>query len=1214
MSSATPVAAAGSIGDRTDPQRLSDIVRRRRGGLLASAALAIVAGAAALGPYVAVYLVAVELFDRDPGEASDPGRIAAIAVGTAIALVVRALAAGLSTHVAHVTAYRVLADLRTAIVHQIRRLPLGTVQSRSTGDMKRLLHDDVEQLEEALAHGIPDIAAAVAVPVTTTALLFVVDWRLALVALASLVALVVVSAIGMVLAQKDNLAQAEHLVTISSAISSYVDGIKVIRGFLRPDLGYDQARAAVALGVEIGDRPRHSPVRWLVAAMMVATGFAIAALLPIAGHRFVDGGIGLPTLALFLLVGLGYLTPIIGLVGVLATVMVRVQFSTGRIQALLAEVPLAEPQRPRIPDAFDVRFDGVTFGYREDRPVLRAFDLELPAGSTTALVGATGAGKSTVARLLSRFWDVNEGSVTIGGVDVRDIAADDLARLVATVQQDEYIFSATLLENVRIGRPAASDAEVIEAATRARLAEVADRLPDGWNTPIDAGGGRLSGGQRQRISIARALLRAAPIIVLDEATAALDADTERATLEALAELADGRTVIAIAHRLATVVGSDHVVLLDDGTVVDQGTHDDLLARSDGYRRLWGAYTAAGGWRLGGQSDETPAELLAEPVAPPAAVGATVPDDAEAIVVSGVGDMTFGRQWRALFGRGWPEMRRRGLVRLVIEALLRSAPLTAVFLMLDGAVEQLTGGSAVTHSRVWVLTGLLVVLLAARVVAIERANDVAWDVAGRAKGDLQHSVLSRLRRVPLGFFNRADNASLSTLVTNDIVMVDFQNVPGQVAAALIQPVYAAVILAVIDWRLALAALVGIPIFLAVTVWADRAFHRTFAAMFGTRIRSTAALLEQVRGASVLRGSPDALPSRRADAAIEDLRQASVDLSVRSTPATSAASVAAQLGLVALIVVGAGLYDAGRVSASTLLLFLVVSLALYQPIQEIVTLAGYRRNQQQIAKRVAMVWDEPVLPEPGEPRQPADASVEFRNVTFSYGSDDQDATLAGVSFVARPGTVTALVGPSGAGKSTVANLVARYWDVDDGAVLIGGTDVRELGSAAVMANVATVYQEVYLFADTVRANVTLGRPDATDEEVAAALAAAQCDFVAELPDGLDTLVGEGGVSLSGGQRQRLSIARALLKDAPIVVLDEAVAAVDPVTEVRIQAALEHLLAGRTVIVVAHRLSTVTDVDQVVVLAGGRVDAVGTHDEVFASSDVYRRLWGEVARAPT
>lgn len=326
-----------------------------------------------------------------------------------------------------------------------------------------------------------------------------------------------------------------------------------------------------------------------------------------------------------------------------------------------------------------------------------------------------------------------------------------------------------------------------------------------------------------------------------------------------------------------------------------------------------------------------------------------------------------------------------------------------------------------------------------------------------------------------------------------------------------------------------------------------------------------------------------------------------MSVRATPATTLGTISIESGQAVLILVGGVLFAAGTVSAPVLLVFLFLTLTIYQPIQELTVLVGYRRSQQNIAARVAEIWDAPVLEEPptaSAPFAPHGTAVAFDDVTFSYVLSDAPA-LAHASFTADEGAVTALVGRSGSGKSTIAHLIARFWDVDAGSVSIGGADVREIGSAGVLDAVAMVEQDVFLFDATVRLNVTLGRPEANDDEIWAALRDAQCDdVVAALPDGLDTELTENGADLSGGQRQRLAIARALLKDSPVVILDEAASAVDPGTEERIQEALSRLMRGRTVIVIAHRISTVTAAHRIVVVDDGRVVATGTHAALLES----------------
>lgn len=283
-----------------------------------------------------------------------------------------------------------------------------------------------------------------------------------------------------------------------------------------------------------------------------------------------------------------------------------------------------------------------------------------------------------------------------------------------------------------------------------------------------------------------------------------------------------------------------------------------------------------------------------------------------------------------------------------------------------------------------------------------------------------------------------------------------------------------VLVVVDWRLALAALVGLPLFWGLTVWSDRIHARVFADLHDARGRASAAMVEQARSAAVLRANPASAMAQRYRDAVDGLARASTAMSVRASPAQAAGSVAIESGQVVLILVGSGLYAAGSLSAATFLVFLVLSLALYQPVQELTILAGYRRNQQQIAARLAQVWDAPVLPEPSRPRTPSGYAVEFDHVGFRYESGTERA-LDEVSFRAEEGTVTALVGRSGSGKSTIAHLISRRWDPESGSIRIGGVSIPELGSRQVLDAVATVDQDSYLFDQSVRDNLVLGRPD-------------------------------------------------------------------------------------------------------------------------------------------
>ncbi|MEM8922165.1 MAG: ABC transporter ATP-binding protein [Actinomycetota bacterium] len=1218
---------------------LSEVVARRRLWLGVSAVTAIGGALVGLVPYVVVYLIAVDLFD-DGGP--DRERTLFLATIAGIAVISQIALNTLANYVSHVAAYRVLSDLRLALADRLARMPLGRVKERSSGHLKNVLQDDVEQMELGLSHAIPDVASAVAVPVASLAVMFWIDWRMGLGALAVIVLSMIILSGAAARAAGYAPIESAAKSDLTTSVVSYLRGMPVVRGFVRGGQAYDQADRAIA-EVERIELLKMSRGRVFVAAASALIGTSTVILLPLGLFLVDRGSLSTAEFVFFILIGVAFAQPLVNMTLTLAVLQYQIEAGAKNIGRILAEPDLPRATATERPTGFRLEIDDVGFRYPNPpgaseeagdggsasdadddqtpstrRPsVLTGVSLDIPEGTSIALVGASGAGKSTMLRLLARFYDVTEGSIRLGGVDLRAMDPTDLMRRIAFVQQDDFLFNDTVLENIRLARPSATDEEVIEAARSARVVDFIDLLDDGWQTVLGPDGTQLSGGQQQRISAARAFLKQSDVILLDEATSFLDPESEEAVGLALAELRRSRTVVTVAHRLGSVADYDTIVVLEDGRIEAMGRHAELLESSPRYRDMWAAYKEAQGWRL--TSDAGPAEVTVIPdaatapavVSPADGNGDGTTGDASVSVtpvVDDLGERNLFGQWLALLGRKRPTLWRRGLWRIMVEGMLVSAPLPVIYFALLAVLDDdRDPASPLVYGAV------LVAIVIGRWAAGLTVATVWWPVAMRAISDLQRSVLAQLRRIPLGVFDRMSVGRLTTLVGSDLPLIDFINIPSRLIVAATQPLIAAVFLLVLDWPLALAALAGLPLFLLLLWWSDRVERSVLIELLERRQRAATDLLEFVEGTAVIRAYPDAPQASRYQRAVEELRRASVRASIRVSPVVALGRAVLEVGFAAILAVGALRVLSDDLSASAYLLTMIFAFNLYRPYQELIALSGYRHLQSRVASQVAEVWEAPVLPPGSSSATPRVGVVEFDEVDFSYADDGDAETLRNISFRAEPGTVTALVGPSGAGKSTIANLVARFWDVDGGAIRIDGHDVRSLPSTELLAAVTTVYQDVFLFPDTVRANLTLGAPEATDDDIRRVLRAAQAwDVVQALPDGLDTVIGDGGAQLSGGEAQRLSIARALLKDSPILLLDEAVASVDPETEVRIQAALSSLVAGRTVLVIAHRLNTIANADQIVVLDSGRLDGAGSHADLLVDSPTYARLWAAHERA--
>ena len=519
------------------------------------------------------------------------------------AYAVKILLFSLSTGASHSMAYTILEGLRLRLADRFLHAPLGNVEDHSIGEIKSMMVDKIENLEPPLAHMIPEGAGHIVLPIVSIAALAVIDWRLALASLVTFPLSFVCMGLTFKISGKNFVKYDESASYMNSTIVEYIEGIEVIKAFGRAGVSYEKYAGAIT-------DFRTFVVKWLsstFATMKLSFALFPSTLigtLPVALALANGGAITAPQAALAVMLS-------ISMVGSLAKLEVfsenmrQVKFTVENLEEFLEMPELPEPAERAEVAHTDVELKKVRFSYTGDEKdeLLHGVDLKLPEGSFTALVGPSGGGKSTVAKLIARFWDVTSGSIPIGGVNVKDMPLSQLSEYVSFVTQDNFLFACSLLENIRLGNPNASDEEVKAAARAAQCEEFISRLPQGYDTPAGEAGKRLSGGEKQRIAIARMMLKNAPIVILDEATAFTDPENEDKIQQSIAALTRGKTLLVIAHRLSTIRNADNIVVLKNGAFLAQGTQEELLRSCPLYHDMWQAHIGAKDWAVSSNEKE-----------------------------------------------------------------------------------------------------------------------------------------------------------------------------------------------------------------------------------------------------------------------------------------------------------------------------------------------------------------------------------------------------------------------------------------------------------------------------------------------------------------------------------------------------------------------------------------------------------------------------------
>lgn len=566
--------------------RLLEIAGRKKGLLAVAAVLAIVHALLSLVPYILVFYIVKELTK----DAIDFHIIKTYLGYAVLAAVVSMLFLFVSGMASHVAAFNILKELRRFIVDKVGRMPMGYLNNRNSGALKKVLSDDVERIESFIAHQIPDFVKGISIPLITITFLFWQDWRLAAISFVPLLVLAVMIP-RMYSGRNKKLVQNYHqsLENMNAGIVEYVRAMPVMKIFGQSAETFDKYGNTVKqFNTFVAEWVKSSTPAFAV--FMSFTSNAMLPVLALGLYLYFQNGLSLATLLLFLILGTGYIKPLFVLsnMGMQLSLINR---GVEQIDELLFHNELPESREIQHPTNFNIVFERVSFAYQDDNKILSDISFDATEKTITALVGPSGAGKSTVGQLLSRFWDVTEGKIYIGGIEIKKYPTHQLMQMISFVFQDSFMFRQSMFENIKMGMNKSRE-DVENAARTAQIHDLIMSLPNGYDTHFGQNGVHLSGGEQQRFQLARAILKDAPILILDEATAFADPENEQKIQQAFSQLIKDKTVLIIAHRLSTITDADQILVLNNGLLSGKGKHHDLLEQNPLYRRMWEAHIRA----------------------------------------------------------------------------------------------------------------------------------------------------------------------------------------------------------------------------------------------------------------------------------------------------------------------------------------------------------------------------------------------------------------------------------------------------------------------------------------------------------------------------------------------------------------------------------------------------------------------------------------------